>query len=136
VALSLLDGTVATIDFSRATNSYKCQLSSVAIEFARQLFTRITFCSTNWITNNNGMKSARWVATGYPGKSTVASKPGAYFLTDSYPAMLFTVDTGCTIGFTTAISRETLGMIAASNGSYSLEGENKNDDLAVTWVTT
>lgn len=136
MALTLLDGTSANLDFALNSASLECSLSSVAVEFTRQLFTRITFCSTNWISNLNGMKGCRFVATGYPGKGTAAVKPGQFFIADSYPTMLFTVDTGCTIGFTTAISRETLGMIAASNGSWTFEGENKNDDLAITWVTS
>jgi hypothetical protein len=136
MALTLLDGTNANLDFTIATVSYKCQVNSMAMEFSRQLFTRITFCSTNWLTNNNGMKSARFMLTGYPGKGTAGSKPGQFFTSDSYPAIVATFDTGCTVGFTAAISSETLGAVAASNGSFTLGGENKNDDLAVTWVTS
>lgn len=136
MALSLMDGTNANIDFSIATVSYKCQLSSIAIEFNREFFTRVVFCSTNWVNNINGMKSARFVATGFPAKGTSAAAPGQFFTADSYPTILFTADTGCTITFTAGISRETLGMIAAANGSYSLEGVNKTGDLAVVWVTS
>jgi len=136
MSLTLLDGTNANIDLTIGGSSFRCQLSSMAIEMTRDLLQRVTFCSSNFKEKIPSLKEVRGVASGFVGKSDATAKLGAFILDDTAVAIVATFDTGCTIGFTAQVTRDSGGTQAAGLSSRTIEFESINDDLAVTWVTT
>lgn len=136
MALALLSGTTASIDFSVAGTSVKCHFSNMSIAFNRGLIPQITFCSSNFVSKILGLKEIRGSVSGYLAKGDTFSKFGQHFLTDTTYAIVGTFDTGCTISFTAAITDDAGSATAAGLMSRGLNFESTSADLAISWITT
>ncbi len=133
--MELLDGTNANIDFEIDYQSYKCQASSMGVDFVRRAIPRPpTFCSNNWENAINGMKSINWVMTGFLATGDAASSFGQYHLEDTYPQITATFEDNCTVDFTSVVEHDTGGTKAADLSTRVISGRNHNDDVAVAWV--
>lgn len=134
MALSLLDGTTASVDFTIGGASLQCQANSMAIEFLREFLQRVTFCSSNWKTKIFSMKEVRGVIAGFLGKGVASAKLGQWHLTDTTVAIVGTFDTGCTVSLTAGIGRDAGSIQAAALSGRTIEFESVDDDVAVAWV--
>ncbi len=135
MALALLDGTSANIDLEIDSSSLKCQINSMAVQFNRRAVTRPpTFCSSNWESAINGMKSINFAANGFLAQGDATAKLGQYHLTDTYPQITATFETGCTVDFSSVIEGDSGATQAAELATRSITGRNHNDDVAVAWV--
>lgn len=134
MALGLLDGTTAAVDFSVDGASMQCHANSMAVEFMREFLQRVTFCSSNWKTKIFSLKEVRGVLAAFLGKGTAVSKLGQWHLSDNTVAIVATFDTGCSVSLTAGISRDAGSIQAAALSGRQVEFESVDDDVAVAWV--
>jgi hypothetical protein len=136
MALSLLDGTSAAVDFTIATISYKCIANYLSIDFVRDMFEYTTFCTAGgWRTRTPGMKQGIGRLDGFAAKGvTTIVDPLALFSGSAGSAFVFTVDTGCTLTGTLVVTRDHTGMRAAANSERGIDFETQGAVTSV-WVT-
>lgn len=136
MALSLLDGTSAAVDFTIATISYKCIANYLSLDFVRDMFEYTTFCGTGWRTRTPGMKQGIGRLDGFAAKGVpTIVDPLALFATTLGSAFVFTVDTGCTLTGTLIVNRDHTGMRAAANSERGIDFETQGAVTSV-WVTS
>lgn len=140
MALSLLDGTSALIDFSIAydgggssQSSMKCAFNYISADISREFTEKTTFCSSGWRSRQPGMKQVVGHLDGFVSKGTVFSDPLALFATTNAFPFVFTADTGCTLTGSLHAQRDHIGLRAAANSERGLDWESTG---AVTsaWV--
>lgn len=134
MALQLLDGTSAAVNLTIDYQAYECHLNNLAVEFNRQTFQMVTFCSSNWETSVSGMKNMLFVGTGFLAKGDAASKLGQYMLDDDHVWVVATFDTGCTVSAESIITRDSGNIAGAGLSGRTIEGRNAKDSVAVAWV--
>jgi hypothetical protein len=126
MALTLLDGTTAAIDFTLAFSgsnqvSVKCAFSRISARMQRGFTDRTTFCSTGWVEEIPGMKQLLMSLAGYASKGTAYSDPLALFSDNVPRPFLFTADTGCTLtGNANAVS-DGVDLVAAANSGRGID---------------
>lgn len=126
MALELLDGTVATIDFSiaysgTAQTSLKCAFNYLSARMQRGFTEQTTFCSSGWVQENPGMKQVLLHLDGFVSKGAVFSDPLALFADNIAKPFIFTATTGCTLSGSAHASLDAMGMRAAANSERGID---------------
>lgn len=134
--MDILDGTNPDIDLEIDYVSLKCQMASMAVQFSRRAVSQPpTFCSENWESAVNGMKSVFIVGTGFLATGNTAAMLGTYMLEDSYPEITATFATNCSVSLSTVITDDTGSTQAGGLSGRKIEARNHNADPSVAWVT-
>lgn len=132
MALALLDGSAAGIDFSTgsAPVSWKCVASYMSVDIGRRMEDRTTFCTSGgWASGVPTMKQAAIRVDGFLSSGVSISDPMLLFSSTSAVAFVATFATGCTlagdmhaVGFHAGMRAQgasEMGMSAVSNGTVT-----------------
>lgn len=138
--LSLLDGTVATIDVSfgygaggTSTTSMKCAFNRISADIVREFTEKTTFCSSGWRSRQPGMKQLIGRLDGFASKGTIYSDPLALFADNTARPFVITVDTGCTLSGNMHAARDHIGLNAAANSERGIDFESTGEVVSA-WV--
>lgn len=138
MALSLLDGSSATLDFTTGSSpvSWKCVVSYMSIDLGRRLEDRTTFCTGGgWASGVPTMKQAAIRLDGFMSTGATFSDPLAMMATTAAVPFVATFFTGCTYtGNMHAVGQHS-GMRAQGASEMGLSAVS---DGAITsaWVTS
>lgn len=132
MALALLDGSTAGIDFSThsAPISWKCVTSYFSVDIGRRLEDRTTFCTSGgWASAVPTMKQAAIRLDGFLSSGVAISDPLYLFSSTAAVAWTATFATGCTLagdmhatGYHAGMRAQgasEMGVSAVSNGTVS-----------------
>lgn len=135
MALSLLDGTGASVDFTIGGTSVKCIFGYMAFSVGREMLEATTFCTSGWRSRKPGMKQAVVSLAGYASKGVGYSDPLAAMANQTGLSFVATFDTSCTIAFTGHVVNDASGIRAAamSDRTMSLESDGT---VTSSWVTS
>jgi hypothetical protein len=103
MALALLDGTTAAVDFTSklttggSLTSFKCIANRLALIIQRATTDRFTFCSGGWAQPVAGIRAGFGRLDGFASKGAPISDPLALIAVDDPLDFVFTVDTLCTL---------------------------------------
>ena len=151
MAYTLLDGTVAAIDFQVGAaagtsivsgtgtlsggSSLACFANYVSVDIGREFTERTTFCSGGWRSRTPGLKQAVGRIEGFPSKGGVWSDPLAMFTSQLGYPFAFVIDTGCMLYGVLHEQRDHVGMRAAMQGERGIDFESTGS-VSSLWVIT
>lgn len=141
MALALLDGTSASVDFTVAPTSggvqasIKCLLNYISLVYQRATSTKLTFCSGGWEAPIAGMRRGFGHLDGFVSKGSAQSTPLLYFLVDDPLPFLFTADTGCTIAHWLIDTQEAMGVRSMGEFGRGMDFVTSGTPTVV-WVIT
>jgi hypothetical protein len=138
MALTLLDGTNANIDFAVAvsgsnTTSFKCAFGYMSADMVREMSEKTTFCSEGWRARQPGMKQLVGHLDGFVSSGAVYSDPTIMMSTTTPLAFVFTADTSCTLTGDLHVVRDHMGLRAASNSDRGIDWESSGP-VTSAWV--
>lgn len=133
MALSLLDGTGASVDFTIAGSSVKCIFGYMAFAVGREMLEATTFCTSGWRSRKPGMKQGVVSLAGYASKGVTYSDPLTMMSNQTGLSFVATFDTSCSLAFTGHAVNDAMGIRAAGMSDRTLSIES---DGAITsaWV--
>lgn len=136
MALDLLDGTVAALDFTTGEDddSWKCVANYVSADLGNELFDFTTFCSTGWRKRTRGMKQLIGRIAGFLSKGDPVSNPSTLFAGTGPTPFVMTFDTGCTVTGDLQPRNIHAGMAAAGASELGLDWESYGA-VTFAWVT-
>jgi hypothetical protein len=138
MALALLDGSTAAVDFTSGASpvSWKCVVSYMSFDLGRRMEDRTTFCTTGgWAQGVPTMKQGAIRLDGFLSTGATYSDPILLFSSTAAVAFVATFHTGCTMTGNMHATGFHAGMRA--QGASEM-GVSAVTDGAVTsaWVTT
>lgn len=139
MALSLLDGTTAAIDFTIEPTpggtkaSLKCIANFISYIIRRGTSQRFTFCSSGWAQPIAGVRAGFVHIDGFMGKGVALASPVALISQDSPLEFIFTADTGCTITQSAIETQEGDAVRALGESSRGLDLETSGPPTTA-WV--
>lgn len=137
MALALLDGTAASIDFTTGATpvSWKGIASYMSIDIGNELFEQTTFNSGGWRARIRGLKQGVGRLAGFLNTGVAVSDPLVLFASSGPTAFVGTYFTGCTLTGSLQPRNYHAGMAAAGNSEMGLDFETYNS-VTSAWVTS
>lgn len=142
MALTLLDGTDATVDLGVAlsggtsTTSLRCIINAMEYRSGRGFQTAKTLCSGKWESEKPGTNQDFIRVTKFASKGSTISDLSPLLTATASASITFTAFTGCTKSGTFWLDGDSL---TVSAGNYAMPGEAtfRSDGAILTvWVTT
>lgn len=135
MALSLLDGTGASVDFTIGGSSVKCIFGYMAFAVGREMMEATTFCTSGWRSRTPGMKQAVVSLAGYASKGVTYSDPLTMMNNQTGLSFVATFDTSCSIAFTGHCVNDAQGIRAAGMSDRTISIESAGS-VTSAWVTS
>lgn len=129
MALALLDGTSAAVDFTVPSTptgtpvSLKCLASDISIVYRRPTTSKTTFCSASWVTPTPGIRQGFGHIGGFVSTGIALSNPLVLFNNDLALPFVFTADTGNTITQNMVVTQDMLGVRALAEFARGIDFE-------------
>lgn len=136
MALALLDGTTAAVDFTTGSSpvSWKGVANYVSADLGNELFEQTTFNSSGWRARIRGLKQVVGRIAGFLSTGVTISNPMTLFSGSGPTAFVMTFHTGCTATGDLQPRNHHSGMQAAGNSEMGLDFESY-EDVTFAWVT-
>lgn len=137
MAIALLDGSAASIDFTTGASpvSWKCIVSYMSVDIGRRMEDRTTFCTGgSWASGVPTMLQAAIRLSGFLATGLTVGDPLALFASTTAVAFVATFFTGCTLTGTMHATGFHAGVHAQGASEMGVSGVT-NGAMTSAWVT-